>query len=320
MRMYLPTLLLATLVAFPLQETAASEPPVSEMPAAVTAESAPVELVDEPRATESVTGETVTSDFSAPAPSPATGDAILPAMAAPLGPERDRGRLTSWDAAERARTGAGVGIIIGLYNPSLATLNSIAEAFGFPGGFGSGVVYMNGIRGYGYVGPNFRIGGMVLSGSRSVIEFGEQFDRTLQADMQQGGISIEGVYPAKRWEAYAGAMVGVGSYELRYAQIAAEEPADWSEVVSRFGGTPSTDTFTKEFVAGYTALEPWVGAKYKFLPWFAVDGRVGYHWGKIGSGDWVFSDIPNFGIKGSPAVDASGISAALEITFGFFPY
>jgi hypothetical protein len=229
--------------------------------------------------------------------------------------------LGSWEAAHGARTGAAVAVVLGFYRPNMADVNAIAEDLNFPGGFGNQAIFMNGIRGYGYVGKFFRIGGIFAQGDASVVDPGAEFDRSLDLQVNEGGITLEGVYAKRRWEVYAGGMVGVGSYQITYSQNDLRGPrADWGDLTQAYSGTPATSTYSKSFMTGYTALNPWVGAKFKLLPWFAIDGNLGYHWGKAGDGSWVYSDEPNMGVKGSPALDAAGLTGSLEVTFGFFPY
>lgn len=267
---------------------------------------------------------TVAEAATAPAASAATGPVLLAIPEDELAGEDEStasSKLGSWEAAHGARTGGALAVVLGFYRPDMAGLNRIAEDLNFAGGFGNEAIFVNGIRGYGYIGPYFRIGGLLAEGGASVDDPGADFDRTLDFRFNEGGITLEGVYSAKRWEAYAGGMIGVGNYEITYTQtdLRAGRPG-WDALVKQFSGTPDTSTFAKSFSVGYTAVHPWVGAKYKLLPWFALDGRVGYHWGKADRGSWVFSDEPGIGVAGSPSLDASGLTGALEVTFGFFPY
>ena len=276
-----------------------------------------------------------------PAPAPATAMAAAPAApaaataAAPkagssiaiaedeLAGEDEAAGATrdGWGAEKGARTGGAVGIVLGVYRPSMAGINKVAAQLNFPGGFGSDALFMSGIRGYGYVGRHFRIGGQVLSGSASIADPGAAFDRELDLNVSQGGITLEYVYPTQRMEFYAGGLVGVGSVELTYRQQdLRDRKFDWASLTNTYSGTPNTGTYDKTLSAGYTVVNPWIGAKYKLLPWFAIDGVLGYHLGGSAKGDWSFSDYTRFGIKNSPALDMAGLTGSLQVTFGFFPY
>lgn len=230
-------------------------------------------------------------------------------------------RRGGWSEEKDAKSGGALSIVIGLYRPDMRELNDIAEALNFPGGFGNEAIFMNGLRGYGYIGKNFRIGGIVISGNTQVADPGTQFNRTLELDVSHGGVTLEYVYPTRRMEFYVGGMLGVGSYEVTYTQQDVRgNRAEWDELLDTFAATPSTGSFAKSLSAGYTAVNPWVGVKYKLLPWFALDGNVGYHLGRVRSNQWVFSDHSGDGVKGSPSIDAGGLTGWVEVTFGFFPY
>jgi hypothetical protein len=230
-------------------------------------------------------------------------------------------RRGGWSAEKDAKSGGALAIVIGFYRPDMKDINAIAEGLNFPGGFGNDALFMNGLRGYGYIGKHFRIGGMILSGNSQIADPGTQFDRSLELNVNQGGVTLEYVYPTRRMEFYTGGMLGVGNYELTYTQTDLRgTQANWNELLDNFSSTPSTGSFSKSFSAGYTAVNPWVGVKYKLLPWFALDGNVGYHFGQIRRRQWVFSDNQGSGIPGSPSLKASGLTGWLEVTFGFFPY
>jgi hypothetical protein len=132
-------------------------------------------------------------------------------------PERSS-RLGSWEAANGARTGGAVAIVLGFYRPEMAELNTIARGLGFQEGFGNEALFMNGIRAYGYIGRHFRIGGLIIEGDETIVDSLADFNRTLDLEINQGGITLEGVYPMRRWEFYGGAMIGIASYELHYTQ------------------------------------------------------------------------------------------------------
>lgn len=226
-----------------------------------------------------------------------------------------------WEAEKDAQTGGGVAVVLGFYRPNMRDINQIAGALNFPGGFGNEALFMNGLHAYGYIGKYFRIGGELLTGSASISDPGADFDRSLRLDVDQGGITLEFVWPTQRFEVYGGGMIGVGSYSLVYGQNDLRGArANWDSLMDNFAGTPQTGTYSKSFSAGYTSAQPWLGVKYKVLPWFAIDANAGYHFGSIGRGEWTFSDDSGFGIANSPSLKASGLTGSLAVAFGFFPY
>lgn len=231
-------------------------------------------------------------------------------------------------SGEGKDTGGGVALVFMAFNPPFEGLNDIAQRMNFfdasgrTSGFGSGPLFMRGLSLFGYAGKHFRIGGMGTEGRITIVDGQADFERDLILRVSQGGVTLEYVYPKRRWELYAGGLIGAGEYELTYVQAelaTRNAQQDFDAVTANLAATPRTATFAKRISASFVVANPWIGAKFKVASWFALDASIGWQFGRIGRGQWEFSDS-NFTLAGSPAMNASGWTARLSATVGAFPY
>jgi hypothetical protein len=293
----------------------ASASPVAAAPEQVAPQAYP-ELLAQAEASRPVTPP---AEQAAPDGEIHRGEELAPRdeLALPAGDEFGQPRYARRDD----RGGGGIALTFGWLWTPMSGLNDIARQMNFGEGFSGGPVQMSGLRGFGYIGRHFRVGGMAADGSKRIRDRGEQYQRDLILTVEQVGLTLEYVYPMRRWEFYGGGLLGSGAYRLTHVQTnlnVFNSRQDWDQTVNQFANATQTDTFTKRFAVNYLAANPWIGVKYKLVPWFAVDANVGYQWGRAGAGRWEFGDS-RFAMANSPAVDGSGVSARLEATFGMFP-
>ncbi len=227
-------------------------------------------------------------------------------------------------AAGGPQGGGGASFVFGFLWSDQAVLDNLARQLNFGAdGFPGGPFETQGIHAFGYIGRNFRVGGMLAEGSKSIIDDSSAvFLREVDVTAAHIGLTLEYVYPTRRWEFYGGGMLGSGEYEVRYAQQelrVRNEQADWDDLVGDLSGTPRTATFAKTLRVNYLAVNPWVGVKFKVVPWFGIDVSAGYLWGRAGAGRWEFGDSVR-PVTGSPAVDASGPTLRAAASFGLFPH
>ena len=234
--------------------------------------------------------------------------------------------LDDWDAAEGARGGGGVAILFGLYNPPRGQVNDIARQLGFPGSdgraFGGAPLRLQGMRAFGHVGRNFRVGGMYATGGQVLASDVDDFRRRLSFEVDQVGLTLEFVYPQRRWELYGGGLLGSSTYRFHYSQrdrVRKNARLSWDETLDELSTPGATETFGKRFSNSFLVANPWVGGKVKLSPWFSIDANVGWLFGRASDTQWGFTDS-DWNLAGAPSVDASGFTARLEATFGFFPF
>ncbi|MCG3174901.1 MAG: hypothetical protein GMKNLPBB_03202 [Myxococcota bacterium] len=211
--------------------------------------------------------------------------------------------------------GAGGFFVITAF-PDVTDLNRyVVDVLGIRNRFtGAGYPSFGG-QGYAYLTQYFRLGGAGTSVSMSTSQTVGTDRRTVKLNMGAGGVLMEGVFPHRRWEFSAGALLGGGGVTLRYNRTETPKAANIAAPVSPVTGAVENVVVT--YASQTFHVQPRVGVKLKLLRWLSIDATAAYLINN--ANEW---DIEGFSGNPPPAPDSinlSGFGFLVGPTFGWFP-
>ncbi|NQS97168.1 MAG: hypothetical protein HQ591_01820 [candidate division Zixibacteria bacterium] len=222
--------------------------------------------------------------------------------------------------------GGGGGPLFAYLAPDLGDLNDQIVLMGIPeldDGF-----WTFGGKGFGFVGKNFRIGGLGAGGVMTTSGFVPGtivgldtipgLVKEVEFAMGYGGVTLEYVMNTPLdVQLTAGGLIGWGGISVRISEYesslywSGEEKGIWNNYYEDYTGDSYNLTITAE--NSIFILSPWIGANYKILPWMGFSGKAGYFFSKAGSGNW---EVAGSKVYAAPEIELSNVYYEFAIIFG----
>ena len=174
---------------------------------------------------------------------------------------------------------------------------------------GSGYVYLMVI-------DNIRIGGMGFSGSSSVSNYVNGFNREVKYGLSGGAFTIEYTLPfVKRIAVSVGGMIGGG--KLTIEQYQNKGDYSWQNTWDEFNETEGTREISNRIINNYFTLTPTLNIDVPLTRFFALRIGTGYQFTMNES--WTIDNNQTLnGVPGSLNGDAFFIQTGIYL--GFFAY
>ena len=212
----------------------------------------------------------------------------------------------------------GGGPLFAYLAPDLGDLNDQINQMGIPE-LDDGLWIFGG-KGFGFVGKNFRIGGMGAGGEMTTSGFVPGVGdipglvKEVEFSMGYGGVTLEYVMNTPLdVQLVAGGLIGLGGISVRISEYASS--LSWNGLWEDYHEGYTGDSYDQTVTADNSLfiLSPWVGAAYKVLPWMGFSGKAGYFYSKAGSGSW---EVAGSKVYAAPEIDLSNVYYEFAIIFG----
>jgi hypothetical protein len=259
----------------------------------------------------------ITPDYEPGSVGAGQGDAGPGPQGSPSRPGKGTGdaKCPECQGSGPSRVGAGGEFSTGYLFADFDAVNRQVARMGIPRL--SEDVFVVGGRGYARLG-HLIIGGAGYAGSSESGGIPDCCARSTRLEIGYGGV-ILGVAAARpRFEILAGMLLGGGSVEIvreRNSRNVSGWDEAWDDFYKNGPDSVATDelNITSKVTGEFIALEPFVGVKYRLLPFMAVDLSGTYLRAEIGRGEWKLDGVA---IPDSPKSDIGGWSLRLGLFFG----
>jgi hypothetical protein len=260
----------------------------------------------------------ITPEYRTGPEPPDTGAAVEPVEPGAEAPEpvaAENKRCASRAGDRGSRVGGGGELVIGYLFADLNELNSQVRLMGIPEL--SENILMVGGKGYARIG-HLVIGGAGHSGETESSGVPDCCRRYARIQIAYGGLILGIARSQARYEAMAGMLFGTGSVEITRERNSRSVPT-WEDAWGVFHkdgpDTVSTEDLnvTSIIKGDFIALEPFIGLKYRIMPFLALDFSASYLSAEIKRGGW---EVDGVVIPDSPESNIGGLTLKLGLHFG----
>ena len=187
---------------------------------------------------------------------------------------------------------------LGVYPIDWSSLNSKMTNLEI-GEFNNSMVFHGG-RGGSKVYKNIYIGGLGFGGQSRLADAAGNVNRKVEINLGMGGVYIESSRKLiKNIELITGSAIMWGVIDIQVTRDGGVN--NWTNIWESYSNPANDVTPTHSFITtvsnSFTMIYPYASLRYPILPWFGLEGSVGYFQTFYDSNEWSVTGTQEIGLS-----------------------